>query len=346
MRFLKKLILFLLIFIVVLLGVAFVLPPSAHVERSITINRPASQIYTVLNSYRRFNEWSPWAAKDPAAKYQISGPASGVGAKESWQGDPKTVGSGSQEIIESTPNKSVGTSLDFGDMGKATAHFQLTPDATNASTKVLWTLDTQAPLAIDGKILWNAIGRYMGLFMDKMVGADYEQGLAKLKTLVESFPATDIGGISGQEVTLQPQKIYFVTDSANTDTAKAVLTDAYMRIGKVMVPNKINMAGAPITITTSYDATAWKFDAAIPVDRNDVVPADAGVKVGTTYAGKAVQFMHVGPYEKIGDTTMKAYAWLAVQGYKPTDRMIEEYISDPGTTPPDQLKTQLKIPVQ
>lgn len=346
MRFLKNLIVFLLIVIVVLIGVAFVLPSSAHVERSITINRPASQVYTVLNSYRRFNEWSPWAAKDPNAKYQISGPASGVGAKESWQGDPKTVGSGSQEIVESTPNKSVTTALDFGDMGKAKARFDLTPDATNASTKVVWSLDTQAPLAIDGKIIWNTVGRYMGLFMDKMVGPDYEQGLAKLKSLVESFPAADIGSVSGEEVTLQPQKIYFITGIANADTAKAVLTDAYMRIGKVMTQNGITMAGAPLTITNSYDATAWKFDAGIPVDRNDAVPADADVKSGTTYAGKAVQFMHVGPYEKIGDTTMKAYAWLAAQGYKPTDRLIEEYVSDPGNTPADQLKTRLKIPVQ
>lgn len=343
MRFLKNLIVFLLVLIVVLIGVAFVLPSSAHVERSITINRPASEVFGVLNSYRRFNEWSPWAAKDPNAKYQITGPATGVGAKESWVGDPKTVGSGSQEIVESTPNKTVATALDFGDMGKARARFDLTPSGD--ATKVVWSLDTQAPLAIDGKILWNTIGRYMGLFMDKMVGPDYEQGLAKLKTLVESLPAADVSGINGEEVTLAPQKIYYISGSANADTAKEVLTDIYMRIGKLMGANKIAMTGAPLTITTSYDATAWKFDAGIPVDRNDVVPTD-DIKAGETYAGKAVQFMHVGPYEKIGDTTMKAYAWLAVQGYKPSDRMIEEYVSDPGKTPPEQLQTRLKIPVK
>ncbi|HEX6833936.1 MAG TPA: SRPBCC family protein [Rudaea sp.] len=346
MRFLKGLIVFLILLVVVLLGVAFVLPGSAHVERSVTINRPPAQVFAVLNSYRRFNDWSPWAAKDPNAKYQITGPASGVGAKESWQGDPKTVGSGSQEIIESTPDKSVTTQLDFGEMGKATARYLLTPESNGAATKVVWTLDTQAPLALDGKIVWNAMGRYMGLFMDKMVGPDYEQGLARLKALVESFPAADIGGVNGEEVTLAAQKIYFISASADaTNTAKEVLTDAYMRIGQFMGGNTIKMVGAPLTITTSYQAPTWTFDAAIPVDRNDVAPS-GDIKSGSTYAGKAVQFVHIGPYDRIGETITKAYAWLAVQGYKPVDRMIEEYVSDPGTVPAEQLQTRIKIPVQ
>ena len=95
MRFLKNLLLFLIVVAALLVGVAFVLPDSAHVERTITINRPASEVFAVLNSYRRFNDWSPWATKDPNAKYTITGPAAGVGAKMSWVGDPKTVGSGS-----------------------------------------------------------------------------------------------------------------------------------------------------------------------------------------------------------------------------------------------------------
>jgi len=81
------------------------------------------------------------------------------------------------------------------------------------------------------------------------------------------------------------------------------------------------------------------------VAANDVAPSGE-VKAGATYAGKAVQFVHVGPYEKLGDTIIKAYAWLAVQGLKPKERLIEEYVSDPGNTPAEQLKTLIKIPVE
>jgi len=347
MRFLKNLLLFVVIVAALAVGVAFVLPDSAHVERSITINRPASEVFAVLNGYRRFNDWSPWAAKDPNATYTIGGPASGVGAKFSWQGDPRTVGSGNWEITESTPDKSVTSALDFGNRGKARAHFALVPGTSPGSTRVVWSLDTQAPLALDGHLAWNTVGRYIGLFMDKMVGPDYEQGLQRLKTLIEGFPAADIAGVQGEEVQRTAQKIYFVSGSSGTDaeSAKAVLAEAYGKLDEFIKANGIAMQGAPMTITTSHDANGWKFDAAIPVDRNDAAPS-GDIRSGETYAGKAVQFKHVGPYDKLGETMQKAYAWIAVQGYKAKDRLIEEYISDPGNTPPEQLQTRLVVPVQ
>jgi effector-binding domain-containing protein len=336
MRFLKKLLIFLAVVVVLLAGIAFFLPDSAHVERSITIARPPSQVFTVLNSYRRFNDWSPWFELDPNAKVTISGPVSGIGAKYAWTGN-RDVGSGSQEIINSKPYELVKTALDFGDMGRSFATFRITP--AGQGTQLTWTFDTN----FNGKL----VSRYFGLMMDSMIGKDYDKGLAKLKALVESFPAADITGVQGQEVQHAPQKIYFVSASSATDpeSAKSVLTEAYGRIGGFITGNGIAMQGAPMTITTSDDASGWKFDAAIPVDRNDAVPGN-DVKAGQTYAGKAVQFMHVGSYDKIGDTRQKAYAWLAVQGYKPKDRLIEEYISDPGNTPTDQLQTRLVVPVE
>lgn len=343
MRFLKKLLLLLLILAVVIVGVAYFLPSSSHVERSIVIQRPASEVFAVLNSYRRFNEWSPWAAKDPNAKYTISGPASGVGAMMSWQGDPKTVGSGSQKIVESNPDSSITTALNFGDMGQAKARFLLTP--MDNATKVEWTLDSSLPLAPDRQFIWDVVGRYMGLFMDRMVGPDYELGLAKLKTLVETFPAADIRGISGEPTTLSARKIYYISGSADSSTAKAVLTDAYTRLQDFIKASGVSMQGAPLTITSEYTPSNWKFDAALPVDRNDVAPS-GDIKAGTTYAGKAVSFIHTGPYETMSDTINKAFAWLAVQGYKPTDRVIEEYVNDPGSTPQDQLKTRIVVPVE
>ena len=345
MRLIKGLLVFLFVLVVALIGVAFVLPGSAHVERSITIDRPASVVFAVLNGYRRFNDWSPWAGKDPTAAYTVTGPVSGVGAKQSWHGDPKTVGSGSQEIVASKPNESVTTALDFGDMGKANARFVLAP--TGAGTKVTWSLDTIAPLGLDGQILWNAIGRYMGLFMDRMVGPDYEAGLANLKKLVEGLPNVDISGVNGEIVELASRKIYFVTASSGTDpeSAKAVLTVAYGKLGKYLQDTGVAMQGPPLTITTNWDKDGWKFDAAVPVDRNDVATRE-DIQSGATYAGRAAQFVHVGPYDRIGDTLTKAFAWLAAQGYTPKGRLIEDYISDPGKTPVEQLQTRLTIPVE
>ena len=345
MRFLKRLIGFLLILIVVLIGVAFVMPAHWHVERSTTIARPASEVFALLNGYRRFNEWSPWAAKDPNAKYTIAGPATGVGAKQSWVGDPKTVGSGSQEIVESKPDQSITTALDFGDMGKSTARFQLAPDGQG--TKVTWSLDGGNAITFDGKFLFGVIGRYMGPFMEKMIAPDYEAGLAKLKALAETLPNVDIAGIDPQMVELAPRKILFVTGTTTLDpeASKAALTAAYGAVGVYMATNKLTMSAAPLTLTNSYDGKSWGFDAAIPTEYTDA-PDDSTVKAGTTPAGKAVQLTHTGSYAQIGSTIEKAYGWIAVQGLKPRERMIEDYIDDPGTVPVEKLRTLISIPVQ
>lgn len=339
MRFLKGLLLVVAALVALLVVVAFFLPKTSHVERSVTIDRPPSEVFGVLNNIHRFNAWSPWFDLDPNAKYTYSGPSTGVGAKLAWSGN-KDVGSGSQEFVASKPNESLKIQLDFGDMGRPVAELRLAPIGSG-STKVTWTLDQ----SFEGSL----VGRYFGLMMDSMVGKDYDKGLAKLKTLVESFPAADISGISGESVDLAAQKIYFVSVGplAVDDMAgiKSAITAAYAKIGEFLKANSLAMQGAPLTITTSYDKSGWKFDAAAPVAANDVAPG-GDVKAGTTYAGKAVQFVHVGPYEKLGDTITKAYAWLAVQGLKPKDRLIEEYVSDPGNTPPEQLKTLVKIPVE
>lgn len=174
---LKKLLFAVIALVLVLCGVAFLMPRQVHVERSIVIERPAGEIYPLVNSFVRFNEWSPWFAKDPAAKYVRSGPDSGVGAKHSWEGKAD-VGMGSSTITASTPDQRVDLLLEFEDK---TANYAFVLTTAGAGTKVTWSLEADM-----GN---NPIGRLMGPMMDSMVGTDYETGLTNLKKLVESAPA-------------------------------------------------------------------------------------------------------------------------------------------------------------
>ena len=92
-----------------------------------------------------------------------------------WVSDQRDVGTGSQEIVVSEPDSRVETALDFGEMGTATAFFDLAPGG--GGSRVTWGFTTDTG--------FNPVGRWMGLMMDRWVGADYETGLANLKTLVE-----------------------------------------------------------------------------------------------------------------------------------------------------------------
>ena len=166
-----------LVFVAVFVAGGFLLPASTHLERSTTIDRPPADVHAMLDSFRRFNEWSPWAEADPNARYAYSGPERGVGAKLSWTGDPNSVGTGSQEIIESEPGRRVVTALDFGQMGQARATFTIAPDG--AGSRVTWAFDTDHAGIAD---------RWFGLLLERMVGGDYEKGLAKLKAVMEAEP--------------------------------------------------------------------------------------------------------------------------------------------------------------
>lgn len=174
MHILKKVLLGFGVLLLLLIAVAYALPRQIHVERSTTIAAPAPVVFTFVNGFQRFKAWSPWAKKDPDAKYTFEGPQAGVGAKMSWSGN-EDVGEGSQTVVEMVQDKRVKTQLDFGEHGTATAYFDLAPDG--AGTKVTWGLDTDLGM--------NPIARWFGLFFDGMIGPDYEQGLAALKAAAE-----------------------------------------------------------------------------------------------------------------------------------------------------------------
>ena len=179
MKVLRTILLSLAALLAVFLLVGLFLPTSAHVERSITTRAHPAAVYEVVSDLRRFNEWSPWFDLDPQADYTYSGPERGVGAKLAWTSAQRSVGSGSQEIVAAVPERSVTMRLDFGPDGRATARLDITP--VDGGSRVTWAFDT----SFEGSYL----GRYFGLFLDRLVGADYEEGLARLKRLLEATPA-------------------------------------------------------------------------------------------------------------------------------------------------------------
>lgn len=211
MKILKWLLIVIVASIAALVGIAFFLPDHAHVERSIVIERPPATVFTLLNGFRRFNEWSPWADLDPKAITTYEGPVVGVGSKMSWTSEDPNVGAGSQEILEAQAPSFIKVRLIFADFeSDNVATYRLAPEG--AGTKVTWAYDTD--------FRGNLMGRWFGMMLDSMLGPDYEKGLAKLKTVVETLPATDVAGLEVQ-----------VEDLEEADTGKAGLTLTVKHVG-------------------------------------------------------------------------------------------------------------------
>ena len=159
-----------------LVGIAFLLPREVTVTREIVVDAPPAAIFPHINSLKQMAEWSPWPGNGPGVKASFTGPPEGVGNRMSWTSDDPRIGEGSEEIIVSEPDRRVETALDFGDVGIATSWKVLKPEAK--ATLVIWGLQADT-----GR---SPVGRYVGLVMDRWVGADFESGLAALKSLVEA----------------------------------------------------------------------------------------------------------------------------------------------------------------
>lgn len=335
---LLRLLIFLLTLALLVLAGAMLLPANVHVERNITIERPPSVIYGLLNDFRHFQAWSPWAERDPNARYDYSGPERGVGARVAWDGDPRQVGTGWQEIRESQPYSMIRTHLDFGPQGKADAYYDIRP--VGQATRVEWGFDTD--VTQDRGFFDAVFGKYMGLLLDRWIGADYEEGLNRLKQYAESFPDADFADLDVAVVESQAIPILFIsTSSGQSDEAVAnALGAAYGQISRFMASRGLEHAGNPISISHSWDENSYEFDAAIPVD-DATVTATSPIQVGYTPAGLALRAVHIGPYSELSSTYNQAAAYIAVHRLDHSGVSWEHYISDPGDTAEEELVTHI-----
>jgi hypothetical protein len=173
----KKVLGVLVVLILAAVGFVAAQPPTYHVERSTIIAATADVVFPKINDLHQFVDWSPWEKIDPSMQKSWEGAASGVGAAYHWSGNDK-VGEGRMTITESEPNEKVGMKLDFIKPWKSTANVTFTLIPAAEGTRVLWAMDGNK----------NFISKAMCVFvsMDKMVGGDFDKGLASLKQISEA----------------------------------------------------------------------------------------------------------------------------------------------------------------
>lgn len=337
MNALKKVALVLAIFVAVVVGVGLFLPKTAHVERSILIDAPRATVFTVLNGFRQFDRWSPWAGIDPNATTSYEGPQAGVGAKMSWSGNAE-VGTGSQEVLESVPYERLKVRLTFGDFpGEFMASYTLA--AEGSGTKMTWSFD--------GDYGGSILGRYFGLMSDAMLGPDYEKGLGQLKQLAESLPKADFSGLQFEMAASAGAPVVLLgTRSAADATAIGVaLGVAYGKLSGYITASGLKQAGPPVAIYLSEADGELGIDAGIPVEHAEVTPA-APMRVGRTFEGIAVKATHRGDYSGLPAAREQVRAYLAAAGLVADGPMWEQYASDPGNTPPAELITNIFVPIK
>jgi uncharacterized protein YndB with AHSA1/START domain len=158
-----------------LVATGFFLPSKFLVSRSADVKAPPAKVYDLVADPRLWTKWSAWNRRDPAMELTYAGPPFGQGAKWSWKS--KSQGSGNMEFVRVQPNERIEYALTFPDYGMKSAGV-FTFDSTGAGTRVTWTNG--------GDVGPNPLRHYLAMMMDRIVGPDFEEGLAGLRTIAES----------------------------------------------------------------------------------------------------------------------------------------------------------------
>lgn len=169
---------YILALVVVALLVLYLLAPAHYdVSRTVTIDLPATKVYEYLKYLKNQDDWSPWNRKDPDMQKGFSGTDGTVGAVSRWEGN-KQVGSGEQEITRLVEGRRIETQLRFLKPWKSTSDAYLEVEPSGPGSLVRWGFKGSSGFPM----------RLMMLFMsmDKMVGKDFEEGLARLKARLET----------------------------------------------------------------------------------------------------------------------------------------------------------------
>jgi uncharacterized protein YndB with AHSA1/START domain len=165
--------------VVVFVVVVAMQPSEFRVARSTTISAPAPAVFAEVNDFHKWEAWNPWGKIDPAMRQTYEGAPAGTGAIYTWTGN-KEVGEGRMILTESRPNELIRIKLEFFKPFAATntAEFTFRPEGNQ--TVVTWSM------AGENNFIAKAIHLFMN--MDRMIGGQFEKGLAQMKSVVETVP--------------------------------------------------------------------------------------------------------------------------------------------------------------
>ena len=333
----------------------FLLPIAMTVTRSVDIARPRAGVYAILDNLRTFNEWSPWSGEDKQAEYTVEGEA-GVGQTAKWVAKGGGMGSGSQTIVRSVENQRVESEVDFGARGSAKTIWAV--EKGPAGSRVTWSMTsncTTNPVYVPC--------RYINLMSKSAIEADYDGGLARLKTVAEQLPVVDFESLQPEFLQAAPIDYAYVENDVTRDEAPEGATpDAAAELDATysarvsnaiteslgVVQSKLTESGAavsgpPVMVTVSADdnrmvfRVGYAFQGAAPA-------ADPRVATGHTPTGRALKFVHVGPSQAMRQTYLMIGAYLVAHRIQTNGGPWEIHVQPNGD--PTTQRREIYIPIR
>jgi effector-binding domain-containing protein len=311
----KKVLYVILALVVIYLVLCLIGPADTRVERTGMIQAPASAVQATLADFNTFQKWSPWKEYDPNMKITVEGEPGKPGHKYAWEGN-KDVGKGTM-TLDGINGDTVNQTLD---MGYGPSKVYMVTKEENGATNLTWGFYAKTPF------FFRAMGLFMN--MDKMLGKDFEKGIANLKTLVESSAsAAPAKNYEVKETTWEERTFYGKRGKMGFQELSAFFGATYPKLFEDAGKNKVEPQGPPSALYFSWDDSTGVTECAavIPV-KNDAKLK--GWEKFTTPAANVLHIEYYGAYDKSIDAHLAMDKYMKEKGLAQA-MVMEEYVTDP-----------------
>jgi len=302
--------------IAVIVVIAYLLPKTYKVERSIVIQSNPEVIYGLTSNFDLWHLWVTWTKEfDTTAVFEITGSAGKVGTTWKWTGEK--LGQGEMTARELIPGQLVAYDLAF-DNGKYMSKGKIVIEQLGDSCKVSW-FD-------EGDLGYNPLSRYMGRFMDRMMGPDFEKGLAKLKMISEiraNWPKIE-------EVVIPAQTVIMIMDSAGPSEYEKIMGKAYTELYGFLKEAKLVQKGYPFATYLRWDSVTMfsVMNICIPVEQAD--KGKGRIRVMNLPEQLVVKAVHHGAYNKTEPVYRALAQYIIEAGKTEVGGPSEIYITSPA----------------
>lgn len=292
-----------------------------HIERSVEINAPLTEVHDFVRSFTNFNQWSPWQTLDPDMKTLISGPDGQVGANYAWQGNDK-VGKGEQKITAITPDR-IDMQVKFEEPFESESPVFLAFKENNGKTIVTWGMDMHPPFPLNGFMMFTDV--------DKAIGKDYENGLANLKRVSEEKAHKTYKGYAIDMAETSPLQYFLgVRKTVSFAEVPAFMAENMPKLIKHIKENNGEIAGASSGLFWNYDESAGTTDMAAAIPIKKAVKTASGFEIFTVGGGQKLTINYFGDYSKSGAAHFAMDDYMAENELQSLAPVIEEYVTDPA----------------
>jgi effector-binding domain-containing protein len=326
---------FLSLLLIILIG-SFFIAKRTLVERKINIGASPKEYFELINDLEKWPLWMPWYKMDTSMQITYGPNTKGTAAYYTWKSKNKKVGNGKISIASSQPYEQIKINLEFGENGISNGWFKFKP--TNNGSELKWGIEiVQGELPI--------IGKWIGLLMEKMIGIDFENALAKIKKLAETGPVKAKGMVENVSVInvdeftmLQCGKI------SDKDSVSKSLGTLYGIIGSCAKEKNIKIGFPLMAMYPNYaiDKDSFIVTACVKIDK-PVISCNNEIKCSTINSCKALVANYYGPYDGIN------IAYDQIGNFAKKNNIVldsstawEAYISDP-IIEKDQSKILTKV---